>query len=382
MIKTIALAIVFIFTLISFNHEIYSETTIKHEQTLQNKTTHSKSKDIPPKVVKKGKNSKKHTKSKDSSKSRNKKTSKKKTGVRHPKQTKQKYTKKHDKESFGKDTADHSKKAIRKRRIRKAGLSVSKRQRRQRAGCAGYLNTASNSVLVYDDKEDKILYGKNINVVVPIASITKLMTAMVLLDAGQPMDEEVTITDEDVDKLRNSASRLEVGTTLSRREMLRLALMSSENRAASALARNYPGGMGAFVAAMNQKARALGMADTNFLDPTGLHEENVSTAEDLLKMVKAASGYETIRAFTTTAKCQINDGRRCLTYNNTNALVKRSDWEIRLSKTGFINEAGRCLVMETEIVQRPVIIVLLDAPDTQGRTEDALNIKRWLEGVS
>ncbi|MGQ9812743.1 MAG: serine hydrolase [Dissulfurimicrobium sp.] len=379
MIKTIAVAIIFIFTLISFNHEIYSETTIKHEQILQNKTTNSKSKDRPPQGVKKDKNSKKHTKLKNSSESHNKKASKKKSSTRH---SKQKYTKKHDKKSFGKDTADHSKNVASKRRIRKMGPYASKRQRRQKAGCAGYLNTASNSVLVYDDKEEKILYGKNINAVVPIASITKLMTAMVLLDAGQPMDEDVTITDEDVDKLRNSASRLEVGTTLSRGEMLRLALMSSENRAASALARNYPGGMSAFVAAMNQKARALGMANTNFRDPTGLHEENVSTAEDLLKMVKAASSYETIGAFTTTAKYQINDGRRCLIYNNTNALVKRSDWKIRLSKTGFINESRRCLVMKTEIVQRPIIIVLLDAPDTQSRTEDALNIKRWLEGVS
>lgn len=379
MIKTIALVIVFIFTLISFNQEIYSETTIKHEQTLQKKTTDSRSKEIASKGATKGKKSKKHTKSKNSSKSRNKKTYKNKSGARHPKQ---KYTKKYDKKSSEINIDGQNKKAARQRHISKRGLSARKRHRGQRATRQGCLNTASNSVLVYDDKEDKILYGKNINAVVPIASITKLMTAMVLLDAGQPMDEDVTITDEDVDKLRNSSSRLEVGTTLSRGEMLRLALMSSENRAASALARDYPGGMGAFVAAMNQKARDLGMADTKFLDPTGLHEENVSTAEDLLKMVKAASGYETIRTFTTTAKCQINDGRRCLTYNNTNALVKRSDWEIRLSKTGFINEAGRCLVMETEIVQKPVIIVLLDAPDTQGRTDDALNIKRWLERIS
>lgn len=377
MAKTIAVVIVFTFILLSFNHEVCPATIIKHEQTLQNKTTTTKSKDTTSKGSKKGNRSKNHIKSKDNSKSRNKKLSKKKS-VRHPRQQ-HSHTKKYTDKSTGKALAHHKKTGKRGIRVVHSDLE---RRHHDVAGCADFLNTASNSVLVYDDKEEKILYGKNINAVVPIASITKLMTAMVLLDADQPMDEDITITDEDVDKLRNSSSRLAVGTTLSRREMLRLALMSSENRAASALARNYPGGTSAFVAAMNQKARALGMMNTKFLDPTGLHEENVSTAEDLLKMVKAASGYEIIRAFTTTPQCQINDGRRCLIYNNTNSLVKRSDWEIHLSKTGFINEAGRCLVMETDIVQRSVIIVLLDAPDTQGRTRDALNIKRWLERMS
>ena len=347
-IKTVAMAIVFICALAFLNHETCLASVSEGKEIHQEKTERQEK-------IKKTK----RTKSIRIKKIKNRSSAHKKT-KKAIKSTK-KPPKKHKFKRSGKKKWRHYKNKIHK------------------SSTSGSLRTTSNSVLVYDGEADKIVYSKNINTVVPIASITKLMTAMVLLDGDQPMDEDITVTDKDVDTLRHSSSRLAVGTVLSRREMLRLALMSSENRAAAALARNYPGGTAAFVAAMNQKAEALGTTNTNFIDPTGLHEENVSTAEDLVKMIRASSQYKTIRDFTTTTTCQINEGRRCLVYNNTNALVKRPDWAISLSKTGFINEAGRCLVMQTEIAQRPFIIVLLDAPDTAGRTEDAIHIKRWIE---
>ena len=248
----------------------------------------------------------------------------------------------------------------------------------------GPLKLESSAALVFDEDAAVPLYSKNSTSMQSIASITKLMTAMVVLDAQLPMDDKITVEYADVDTLRNSSSRLAVGTTLSRGEMLRLALMSSENRAASALARTYPGGLVAFVDAMNRKAVALGMQRTRFVDSSGLHSENVSTAEDLVKMVKAGYGYEVIREFTTTAAydVEVNGSRRNLAFKNTNALVKSKEWDIGLSKTGYITEAGRCLVMHANIASKQVIIVLLDSWGKYTRIGDANRIKKWVENAN
>lgn len=251
-----------------------------------------------------------------------------------------------------------------------------------RAESSGQLDLKSAAALVLDQKDGAVLYSKNASDPRPIASITKLMTAMVVLDANLPMEEPITVEPVDMDTLRNSFSRLAVGTTLSRREMLQLALMSSENRAAAALGRSYPGGIKAFVTAMNNKARQLGMSNTHFVDSTGLHTENLSTASDLSKMVKASHHYALIRAITTTPDYEVAlMNHRTLEYRNTNALVRlRSpSWDIGLSKTGFINEAGHCLVMQAKIAQRPTIIVLLDSWGKNSRLGDANRIKKWLE---
>ncbi len=241
----------------------------------------------------------------------------------------------------------------------------------------------SSFALVYDEQTQRPLYTKNPDAVTPIASITKLMTAMVVLDSKPDLDEEISVSDADQDMLKRTHSRLGVGTTFTRREMLNLALMSSENRAASALARNYPGGTAAAVAAMNAKARELGMMNTTFRDPTGLNSQNVSTARDLVKMVAAARKYKLIHQFTTTASRLVEGQRgRELRFNNTNPLVKSTSWEIGLSKTGFINEAGRCLVMQAQIRQRPVIIVLLDSVGKSSRIGDANRVKKWIESAS
>lgn len=240
----------------------------------------------------------------------------------------------------------------------------------------------SSIALIYDINGGRPLYAKNEDAVVPIASISKLMTAMVVLDAHLPMDEEITISRADEDRLKGTHSRMRPGMTLTRGELLKLALMASENRAAAALARTYPGGTEAAVAMMNAKARALGMDDTHFLDPTGLNSGNVSTAENLVKMVLAAQRYEPIHRFTTTSSHIVElDGRRPLRYNNTNPLVKNASWNIGLSKTGYINEAGRCLVMEAKIKQCPVVIVLLDSWGKHTRVGDANRVKRWMESA-
>lgn len=245
----------------------------------------------------------------------------------------------------------------------------------------GELRLASSAALVIDQEDGNALYAKRADAVSPIASITKLMTAMVVLDAKLPMDEKITVEPTDVDTLRNSSSRLAVGSELPRSEMLRLALMSSENRAAAALARTYPGSTSAFVGAMNRKATELGMLSSHFVDPTGLHSENVSTPEDLVKMVRAGTQYNMIREFTTTASAEVDipGRRRSLEFRNTNALVRNGEWDIGLSKTGFINEAGRCLVMQVTIASRPIIIVLLDSVGKYTRIADAQRIKRWVE---
>ncbi len=213
------------------------------------------------------------------------------------------------------------------------------------------------------------------------ASLTKLMTAMVVLDSAPLLETPLTITDDDVDYLRGSRSRLPVGTVISRETALLLALMSSENRAAHALGRNYPGGMPAFLSAMNGKAQQLGMLNSRFEDPTGLTSNNVSTAHDLAKMVGAAHTYQLIRKFTTTAEAKIDVGGHGVTYCNTNPLVKNAAWDVGLSKTGYISEAGKCLVMQARLAEKAVVIVLLDSEGSMTRVGDANRIKQWLESV-
>lgn len=246
---------------------------------------------------------------------------------------------------------------------------------------AAKLKLASANVLVLDAAANQPIYAKAADTVTPIASLTKLMTAVVTLDAGLSMDEMISIDMDDFDYLKGSRSRLRMGAELSRREMLRLALMASENRAASSLSRHYPGGQGAFVAAMNAKARSLGMVHTTFADPTGLDAHNVSTAHDLALLVSAAANYPVIREFSTTQShyVEVQPTGQLLGFNNTNALVKNSDWDIQVSKTGFIREAGKCLVMMATISSRPVVIVLLDSLGRYTRVADAARVKYWLE---
>ncbi len=246
---------------------------------------------------------------------------------------------------------------------------------------AQHLALKSSSALVQDQESGTVLYEKNAGAVLPIASITKLMTAMVALDAQPDLTETLVIGDEDVDMLKGTHSRLKVGTRLTRQEMLQLALMSSENRAAASLSRHYMGGREAFVAAMNVKAQTLGLGDTHFYDPTGLTATNVSSARDLVKMVGAAHEYPLIREFTTTASREVPIGGRPQMFRNTNALVRNanSSWDIGLSKTGYINEAGRCLVMQAQVNHKPTIIVLLDSWGNMTRIGDANRIKRMLE---
>ena len=243
------------------------------------------------------------------------------------------------------------------------------------------LQLASSKALIVNQETGETLYAKSIDLPTPIASVTKLMTAMVMLDAHLPMDEYLTISEADVDMLKGTGSRLRLGTELTRAELLQLALMASENRAASALGRNYPGGLTAFVAAMNAKAMMLGMIRSHFVDPTGLNSANVSTAEDLAKMVRAAYQYPEIRQVTTTASYEVPvyGLRNPVNFVNTNILVRNSDWLIGLSKTGFINEAGRCLVMQAEIGGQPLIIVLLDSYGKYSRIGDAQRIRKWIE---
>lgn len=244
------------------------------------------------------------------------------------------------------------------------------------------LKLKSSKAIVINQLTGETIYEKNKSIVTPIASVTKLMTAMVALDAHLPMSDYLTISQQDIDSLKGSSSRLRVGTKLTRGELLQLALMSSENRAASALSRYYPGGKQAFIDAMNTKAAMLGMRRAHFVDPTGLNSRNVATASDLVTMVNAAYQYEEIRNITTTAsQAVIVKGRsRPLKYVNTNALVRgNSKWDIGLSKTGYISEAGRCLVMQAEIAGEPMIIVLLDSNGKNTRLGDANRIRKWFE---
>jgi D-alanyl-D-alanine endopeptidase (penicillin-binding protein 7) len=239
----------------------------------------------------------------------------------------------------------------------------------------------SASAVVFDETTGRVIYGKNADAVVPIASITKLMTAMVTLDAGLDLDEPITLTAEEARMTRITTMRspLQPGVTLSRDELLHLALMASDNRAAAALAVSYPGGAAAFVEAMNVKAKMIDMQDSHFADPTGLDARNVASAVDLVRMVRAAHDYTLIREYSTSPQYDVTIKRRRYTFSNTNGLVRNSDWNIGLQKTGFIRPSGRCLVMYTRLVTGPVIIVLLDSIGMYTRLVDAARIRQWLE---
>ncbi|QTC01695.1 D-alanyl-D-alanine endopeptidase [Alcaligenes sp. SORT26] len=238
----------------------------------------------------------------------------------------------------------------------------------------------SEIAFVQDLESSTVLYQKNSDAVRPIASISKLMTALVVAESGLPMDEVLEIIDEDVDRVKHSSSRLSVGSKLSRADMMHLALMSSENRAAHALGRNYPGGLPAFVRAMNDKARALGMRNTRFVEPTGLSSDNVASPRDLVKLLTATSQHARIQQYTTNDQYSVQPVRgRQLVFNNTNRLVKNANWDIQVSKTGFINEAGECLVMLTKIEDREVAIVLLNSSGRYSRIGDAVRIRDLVE---
>lgn len=243
------------------------------------------------------------------------------------------------------------------------------------------LHLRSESAFVLDAKHGRVIYGKKADEVRPIASITKLMTAMVVLDAKLPLNEKIAIKSADVDRIKNTRSRLSVGARLTREELLLVSLMSSDNRAAAALARTYPGGTKVFVEAMNNKAFELGMGNSRFVESTGLSSKNVSTARDLAKLVEAAHSYKLIRKCTTTAvhALKLPHRKRSLLYKNTNSLVRRGAWEIGVSKTGFLKAAGRCLVMHAKVTGKPVIIVLLDSWGKNTRIGDANRIKKWME---
>jgi D-alanyl-D-alanine endopeptidase (penicillin-binding protein 7) len=240
------------------------------------------------------------------------------------------------------------------------------------------LDLKSSVAFVMDQETNEVLVSKNPNAVLPIASITKLMTAMVVVDAGLPLDETLTVTQADVDTEKGSRSRLRVGTQLSREEMLHLALMASENRAAHALGRHYPGGVDAFVSAMNAKAALLGMGDTRYVEPTGLSSRNQSSARDLATLVKAAYEVELIRTLSVSPEYAVEVGRRTMQFHNTNRLVNNASWEIGLQKTGYISEAGRCLVMQAKLAGRQLIMVFLDSAGKYSRLGDAERVRRWV----
>jgi D-alanyl-D-alanine endopeptidase (penicillin-binding protein 7) len=265
--------------------------------------------------------------------------------------------------------------------IKKVALKTSKSKAAADTNANGEPNILSSAALVFDQETGQPIYAKNADNAMPIASITKLMTAMIVLDAKLNMDEPIVIDKSDIDTLKNSHSRLPVGTAFRREDLMRLALMASDNRAAAALGRTYPGGTTAAVEAMNAKARALGLQHATFVDPTGLAPGNMASPADLALMVSAASKYEPIREFSTTASLNVTlpNSKRPMGFSNTNALVRASGWEIGLSKTGYINEAGKCLVMQAMIASRPVVIVLLDSWGKLTRIGDANRIKKWIE---
>jgi D-alanyl-D-alanine endopeptidase (penicillin-binding protein 7) len=238
----------------------------------------------------------------------------------------------------------------------------------------------SNAALVVDAATGEVVMDKNGDAVTPIASITKLMTAIVILESGLDLDAPVALTRDDVDLKKGSRSRLRTGALLTRNELLLIALMASENRAAAALGRSYPGGTQAFVSAMNEMAMELGMHDTSFVDPTGLSPKNVSSARDLTKLVRAAHGYPLIREYSTRDRATVLlSGKQKMNYRNTNGLVRNSRWEIDLSKTGYISEAGRCLVMQVRLASKDLIVVLLDSWGKHSRVGDANRIRKWVE---
>lgn len=243
------------------------------------------------------------------------------------------------------------------------------------------LNLNSSAVLVIDQSTHEILLGKNDTAVLPIASLTKLMTGLLISEARLPMDEVITIESADVDRLKNSGSRLAVGSRLSRAEAMHLALMSSENRAAHALGRTYPGGVDAFVRRMNERAAELGMSDTRFVDPTGLSSDNRSSARDLAALATVAYERPMLRDLSTSPSYQVASGRGVLQYRNSNRLIHDESWNIGLQKTGYIREAGRCLVMQVSVAGRQLIMVLLDAAGPAARIGDAERLRRWAESA-
>jgi D-alanyl-D-alanine endopeptidase (penicillin-binding protein 7) len=237
----------------------------------------------------------------------------------------------------------------------------------------------SSAALVLDETHSTVLYSRNAGVAMPIASISKLVTALTVADAQQPMDEIIEVTDDDRAIGKGAFSRLAVGTRLTRGELFHLALMASENRAAHALARNYPGGIAAFMPAMNAKAREIGMTNAHFIEPTGLSSENVASPEDLTKLVAAASKNSIIREYSTDPGYDVRVGRRMVAFHNTNSLVNNPTWEIVVQKTGYIEEAGRCLVMQAKIDGRTIDIVLLNSFGKQTRVADATRVRKWME---
>ncbi len=243
------------------------------------------------------------------------------------------------------------------------------------------LDLRSSVALVVDQDTKEVLFRKNDHAVLPIASLTKLMTGLIVSEAGLPMDETIVITQDDVDTEKGSRSRLKVGTELSRGELLHLALMSSENRAAHALGRTYPGGLPVFVNLMNARARALGMTDTRYSEPTGLSSQNQSSARDLATLVAAAYNDPRVREFSTSPGYEVEVGSRTLQFNNTNRLVKNPSWDIGLQKTGYISEAGQCLVMQAKVAGRKLIMVFLDSAGKLSRLADAERVRRWIEST-
>jgi D-alanyl-D-alanine endopeptidase (penicillin-binding protein 7) len=245
-------------------------------------------------------------------------------------------------------------------------------------GASDALDLKSSVALVLDQNTNEVLFSKNPQAVLPIASITKLMTALVVSEAKQPLDEMLSIGSEDVDTEKGSRSRLQVGTRLSREEMLHLALMASENRAANALGRHYPGGSSAFVAAMNRKAQALGMKNTHYVEPTGLSSRNQSSANDLVVLMREVDKHALIGQLSTSPEHEVAVGARHVSFRNTNGLVRSGEWDIGLQKTGYITEAGRCLVMQAQLSGRKLIMVLLDSAGKYSRIGDAERIRKWL----
>lgn len=284
-----------------------------------------------------------------------------------------------------------------KRTVRKSSLSSKRVAVREKAvvslalpsvghqtglqSSADVLNLKSSVALVIDQNTNEVLFSKNDKAVLPIASLTKLMTGLVISGAHLPLDEMIEITQDDVDMEKGSSSRLRVGTVLSRGELLHLALMSSENRAANALGRSFPGGAAVFVQLMNVKARSLGMLSTSYVEPTGLSSKNQSSARDLAKLVDVASGDPLLREFSTSPGYQVAVGNRTLQYNNTNRLIKNPSWDIGLQKTGYITEAGRCLVMQTKVAGRNLIMVFLDSAGKLSRLGDAERVRSWVESI-
>lgn len=288
--------------------------------------------------------------------------------------------------------------------VQKKKQTVAKKSKGQRAGVANskaavpmrpsygqmaglhsandLLDLRSSVALVIDQDTREVLFRKNDHAVLPIASLTKLMTGLVISEAQLPMSEMIAITQADVDTEKGSTSRLAVGTVLSRGDLLHLALMSSENRAAHALGRTFPGGLDAFVARMNARAQALGMSDTRYVEPTGLSSRNQSSASDLAILVGAAYKEPVLRELSTSHGREIEVGRRTLQYNNTNRLVKSADWDIGLQKTGYISEAGQCLVMQAQVAGRKLIMVFLDSAGKLSRIADAERVRRWVEKSS